>query len=313
MFGLGLGVSASRGRGRGAIGRNMVSISTYIQLNIPMDGQGEKTYPLNQITALGAHKRRDGHVGPSDPPLRHDGGILEGGLANEELVREDAEAPQVDLLVVRVVGGAGLDHLRGQVVEGAAHGLAAAVGGVHAPPEVGQLDLAVDADEDVLGLDVPVDDVLAVQVAQRARHLRDVLRGLPLGEAVLAAQVLVELALAGELDDQEHALAVVEVAVQLQDVGVPQVALDLDLAAHLALDPAVLQLVLVQHLQRADEPVRPLPRQVHPPELALAQRPPDLEHPQVELLRYRGLLHERRGRLPLDVDYLVGGSGCCCC
>lgn len=229
-----------------------------------------KTYPFDEISGLGADKGRNGHVALGDAPLGHDGGVLEGGLADEELVGEDAEAPEVDLLVVRVVGGAGLDHLGGQVVEGAAHGLAAAVRGVDAPAEVGDLDLAVDADEDVLGLDVAVDDVLAVQVAQRARHLRHVLRRLPLREPALAPQVLVQLPFRRELEDQEHPLAVVEVPEQLQDVRVPQVALDLDLPPHLLLHPPLRQLALVQHLERADEPARPLPRQVHPPELALA-------------------------------------------
>lgn len=173
-----------------------------------------------------------------------------------------------------------------------------------APAEVGDLDLAVDADEDVLGLDVAVDDVLAVQVAQGAGHLGHVLRGLPLGEPVLAPQVLVQLALGRELEDQEDALAVVEVPEELQDVGVPQVALDLDLAPHLLLHAPLRQLRLVQHLERADEAARALPRQVHAPELALAERPADLEHAEVELLE--GRLLDQRGRFPLRVGGVVG-------
>lgn len=105
--------------------------------------------------------------------------------------------------------------------------------------------------------------------------------------------MLVQLALAGELEDEKDALGVVEVSVQLQDVGVPQVALDLDLAAHLLLDPALLQLVLVQHLERADVAVGALAGQVHAAELALAQRPADLEHAQVHQLDGR-LLNEHR-------------------
>ena len=41
---------------------------------------------------------------------------LKGGLADQELVAEDTQAPQVHLLVV----GPALDHLRGQVVQCAA-------------------------------------------------------------------------------------------------------------------------------------------------------------------------------------------------
>ena len=237
--------------------------------------------------------------------MRHDGGVLEGRLADQELVHQHAQAPQVDLLGVPVVLAAGLDHLWREVVEGAAERVAAVVGRVHAPAEIRDLDLAVDAHQDVLGLDVAVDDVLAVQVAQRRRHLRDVLRGLPLGEPALAPQVLVQLALAGELEDQKDALAVVKVPVQLEDVGVPQVALDLDLAPHLLLDARpLLQLRLVEHLERADEARAAVPRQIHAPELALAERPANLEHAEVELLGHERLVHER-----VALGRLVGRAG----
>ena len=46
----------------------------------------------------------------------------------------------------------------------------------HRPAKVANLELAIDANEQVLGLDVAVDDVLPVQVAKRVGHLRDVLR-----------------------------------------------------------------------------------------------------------------------------------------
>lgn len=130
-----------------------------------MDG-GFLTYPLDQVLGLCADKRGNRHVGPRNPPLCHDGRVLKGSLAYQKLVGQHTKGPQVDLFVVVVVLAARLEHLRGQVVEGAAHGLAAVVGGVDAPAKVGDLELAVDADEDVLGLDVAVDDVLAVQVAQ---------------------------------------------------------------------------------------------------------------------------------------------------
>lgn len=228
--------------------------------------------------------------------MRHDGRVLKRRLAHEELVRQHAQTPQVHLFVVPVVLGARLDHLWRQVVESTAKRSAAVVGGVDAPPEIRNLDLAVDAHQNVLGLDVAVDDVLAVQVAQRRRHLGNVLGRLPLGEAVLLAQVLVQLALAGELEDQEDALAVVEVPVQLEDVGVPQVALDLNLAPHLLLHArAVLQLRLVEDLERADEVARPLARQVHAPELALAEGASDLKHAEVELFGCQGLVDVRGG------------------
>lgn len=50
----------------------------------------------------------------------------------------------------------------------------AAVGGVHRPAKVGNLQLALHAQQQVLGLDIPVDDVLRVAVQQRARQRSNV-------------------------------------------------------------------------------------------------------------------------------------------
>ncbi len=50
----------------------------------------------------------------------------------------------------------------------------AAVGRVHGPAEVGDLQLALHAEQQVLGLDVPVDHVLGVAIHERARQGRDV-------------------------------------------------------------------------------------------------------------------------------------------
>ena len=59
-----------------------------------------------------------------------------------------------------------LNHLRGQVVESAAHGGAPAAGRVHGPPEVGDLEVALHVEEEVLGLDVAVDHLHRVAVGQ---------------------------------------------------------------------------------------------------------------------------------------------------
>ena len=60
-----------------------------------------------------------------------------------------------------------LNHLRGQIVESAAHGGAPAAGRVHRPPEVGDLEVALHVEEEVLGLDVAVDHLHRVAVRQR--------------------------------------------------------------------------------------------------------------------------------------------------
>jgi hypothetical protein len=97
---------------------------------------------------------------------------LKGRVAAEELVGEHAQRPDVDGVVVVLV----LDHLGGEVVEGPAEGRAARRGRVHGPAKVGDFDVALVAEEEVLGLDVAVDHVLPVAVVERLGDGADVLR-----------------------------------------------------------------------------------------------------------------------------------------
>jgi hypothetical protein len=54
---------------------------------------------------------------------------------------------------------------------------------VHAVAKVGQLQLAVKTHENILGLDVAVHHVLAVEIAQRSSDLGGVVGGALFGEA----------------------------------------------------------------------------------------------------------------------------------
>lgn len=47
---------------------------------------------------------------------------------------------------------------------------------VHAPPKVANLDLAIEAEEEVLGLEVAVNDILGMEVHEPASDLERVLR-----------------------------------------------------------------------------------------------------------------------------------------
>lgn len=270
-------------------------------------GDGIKTYPLDKILRLRAHKGWYRHVGTGNPAVGHGRCILERRLTDQELIGQDTQTPQVNLLAVVVGRRAGVDHLWGQVVESSTHGLSAVVGGVNTPAKVTDLDLSVDSDEDILGLDVTVHDVLFVQIFQCSSHLRNVLRSLPFWEPVLLAKVFVQLTTASELEDQENSLAVMEVTVQSQDIRVSQVTLDLDLASDLLLNTALLQLRLVQHLERADEAGGPFFGQVHTTKFALSKRLSNLEHSQVQVLGDRWLVTEG-GRRAL-VAVLIGGPG----
>ena len=198
---------------------------------------------------------------------------LEGRSADEELVQEDAEGPDVDHLVVLPP----LDHLGGEVVEGAAQGVAAGGRGVDRPAEVGDLDLALRPDEEVLRLDVAVDDVLRVAVGQGLAEVGDVPGRGALGEPAAVGQFLVQLASGTVLEDEVDALLVEEVAEHPEDVAVAQVGLDLDLAAELMLDAGLEELGLLQHLEGDDVLGPLLPGQVDGAELAPAEGLADLE------------------------------------
>lgn len=241
------------------------------------------TYLLDQVLCFWADKPRDCVFGPHNLPLCHDLCVFEGRLADKELVCQDTQTPQIDFLGVVVVLGCALEHLRGQVVEGSAHSVAAVVGRVDGPAEIRDFDLAMYTDQDVLWLDVAVHDVLLVEVLERRGHLRNVLGSLPFWKALLAAEMLVEFAFACKFENQEDALRVVKVAEEAQNVGVGEMRLDFDFAADLLLDFALLDLRLVEDFQRADKAGRALLCQVHAAKLALAERLANLEHAQMPL------------------------------
>jgi len=116
-----------------------------------------------------------------------------------------------------------------------------------------------------------MNDMLPVEIPQGRGHLRDILRGLPLGEPRLPPEMLIQLSLAGEFQDQEDAFGIVKVPVELEDVGMAQVGLDLDLTTDLFLyAAAVLELGFVQDFEGADEVGGAFAGEVDTAEFALA-------------------------------------------
>lgn len=65
------------------------------------------------------------------------------------------------------------EYFWADVIDGATESLPV-LGGMDSPAEVRQLDHSSAADEDVLGLQVAVDDVQAVEVLHGLDHLPDV-------------------------------------------------------------------------------------------------------------------------------------------
>jgi hypothetical protein len=145
-------------------------------------------------------------------------------------------------------------------------------GRVDGPAEVGDLDLALAVDEEVLRLDVPVDDALLVAVVQRRRERTDVVGRPLLGKSFEALEVFVELATRGELEDEVDSALIVEVAVESEDVVVAKVGLNLDFASQLMLNAGLCKLRFEQNLQSNDVMAFLLPGKVDVSKLPATQR-----------------------------------------
>ena len=108
----------------------------------------------DQVLGVGGDMAREGEPDVHDVPVGLLVGLrLEGRLATQELVGEDAQGPMVHSLAVRITLETDnllspqsprcpyLDHLRRQVVQCPAHGGSPAAGGVHRPPKVRDLEI----------------------------------------------------------------------------------------------------------------------------------------------------------------------------
>jgi len=205
--------------------------------------------------------------------------VVDGEARHEHHIKRHAQGPGVDLGVVghgpvaqvhagEVLGVVAVElvhverprarllqlDLRREVGRRADHGVGPrpAVGrrDVLAQPEVDEFHdaLAVARHQDVLGLEVPVDDVAPMHVVDGLQQLDE--DGPRVGLAVVApAQDRVEeLAALDELHDQTHGVVVAEGAVEVDDVLV------LERAQHVDLAPQLLDLerVAAVHAQRAE-------------------------------------------------------------
>ena len=121
-----------------------------------------------------------------------------------------------------------------------------------APPKVTDLEFTLDSDEEIFGLNIPVDYVFGVEVDESVGHLVDVDGASAFGKAAILHQLLIHLTLASEFEHEEDAVFVVEVAVETEDVGVSEVLLDLDFASDLFLNPGLDNLLLVEALEGED-------------------------------------------------------------
>lgn len=154
--------------------------------------------------------------------------VLEGTAACAHGVEAAAHAPQVDLLAVGlVVEDFGTDIV-GRAAERAA--LLLVVGEADGEAKVGNFE-DVALEEEVAELDVPVDDVLAVEVLEALGELLAVEANLRFGETLLL-DALIEL-LVAELHDEVVVVGVLEGLDEGDDVGVVERLVDADLVGEL--------------------------------------------------------------------------------
>uniref|UniRef100_A0A5F8GE35 Uncharacterized protein n=1 Tax=Monodelphis domestica TaxID=13616 RepID=A0A5F8GE35_MONDO len=162
-----------------------------------------------------------------------DVGVVVGHGAAHHDVENHAQAP--DVVHLGLVGDA-LEHLGGRVGRRPAEGLAEHDPPVVVPeaafgePEVGQLDVEVFVEEEVLALEVSVDDVQVVAVLDGRGQLLELLPGVVFVQGSPGLDELQQVSLDPELhDDVDLAVGRLEDLVGLDDGAVVQHCQDLDL------------------------------------------------------------------------------------
>mmetsp|Transcript_31384 Transcript_31384/g.45953 ORF Transcript_31384/g.45953 Transcript_31384/m.45953 type:complete len:286 (+) Transcript_31384:190-1047(+) len=200
----------------------------------------------DQVLRVLGHARGEAQVDPLDPAV---GGVvalrLKGGRPIEELVHQHAQAPNIHTRIVVLP----LDHLRGEVVQGAAQGGPPAGWRMHGPPKVSNLQLAPESDQKILRLDITVNYMLAMAVNQSLRHLLHVLCRTPFTETATASEILVHFSKWRILKDEIDSLVIIEVTIHTENILVSEVGLNLNLSSQLMFHTSIQELFLPKNLQ----------------------------------------------------------------
>lgn len=168
-------------------------------------------------------------------------------LPSQELVGKDAYSPDINLIVVGLL----IDELRCHIVHCAAKGHPPLVDGVCGPSKVTQLHVHPFKvhDEDVLRFDVAMDDVPLLHVNECTHNLSDDVSRLLFRKILVLLQSLVEVAVVRVFKDHIHVLLIVEVAIEPDNVRMPQPPLNLQLFLHLRKEVELLKQVLLDKLE----------------------------------------------------------------
>ncbi len=203
---------------------------------------------------------------------------VEGELPRRRLVQHHAEGVEVRLVAHALAPGL----LRREVLDRAEHRPRLGDRGGRQrtrDPEVGDLDRALRGDEDVLGLDVPVDDPHAVRVVQDVAHLGADPTDLLLLQRARPPEERLEVLALHVLHDDEVHVAVASVVVDLDHVGVGQPREGLGFPLESGHELGVVGVLLPQDLDGDRPTVREATAPVHERHPALAQRGEDLVLP----------------------------------
>ena len=187
---------------------------------------------------------------------------VEGREAADHLVEQTAQRVEVHGLVVRVPE----KHFRAKVLGGPTEGVAVLV----APPEllrkpeVRQLDVAVDPNQNVFGLQVPVKHVLVMKDFQRLHDLDDVEGGHSLGELVSLGEEVEQLTPHAQVHHQEELRFVLEGPVEVDDEeALLALSIYLTLSNNGGRGHARKQVLFVHDLNCVQKPAVLLPRHEH--------------------------------------------------
>jgi hypothetical protein len=128
-----------------------------------------------------------------------------------------------------------LQDLWGDVVGSTAHGFAAfgVEGEASSEAEVTDLDFQIFGEEEITEFEVPVDDLVVVDVLDTQGDLVQVVLGLYLRDPFAPLDQLVEGLVRAQLQDYVHVLLVLEEVVEPHDVVRLEGAVDLDFGVEL--------------------------------------------------------------------------------
>lgn len=155
----------------------------------------------------------------------------EGRASVAQLVEEDAQGPDIQHVVVRLVG----NHFGGHVFESAAEGVSLRVDFfLYAPAKVTDFQTVFLTNQQILRFQITMDKAVDVEKVDTSNSLNKEKEGFILCELthlLAVADDVKQIALLHILQDQVDVILVFQGGVQAHDVLVLQLFVDLDFAA----------------------------------------------------------------------------------